>query len=472
MVRILFTNTSYQRQVEHTSLISVVPPLDLASCAALVRERVPRAEVHLLDANVLGLDGVAQAEAIRSLAPDLVVYSAATWAVKRVGEVSRLVDGPKVTQFLIGSHGTALPRRTLAEIPTLDGIVRGEPEETVLEVVEAVLRKENLTGIPGVTCRTGGGIAAGPDRRLLAELDELPLPARDLLPNGRYSSPYSTRVTAIRTTRGCPGRCSFCDSHLLYGCGTRTRHPEAVVAEFADCFKRFGTRYFAIMDHTFTANRGFVQAVCEGLLREGIGRRVRWVCNTRVDMLDDETTSLMRQAGCLQVGIGIESGVDASLAAVGKGITGEQVAAAIARLKRHGIIAMGYAIIGFPEETEESVAETRAKLLAFDPHTLQLSFATPLPGTALWRRAVTEDRLLSEDWDDYRFLRTSVLRGDHLTTEMLRELRDGLVRDFYLRPGKLADLAWFFGFRARVAPGPALRAATKVLRNMTASRRR
>jgi anaerobic magnesium-protoporphyrin IX monomethyl ester cyclase len=464
-MHVLFLQPGYQKRVEHTSLISVVPPLELASCAALVRHRLRGTQVTIIDGNVLGLSVSALVEQAIALNPDVVVLHAATHTIKAAGRVAALLQ-ERAPIVLLGSHGTALPSETLAEFPGFSLIVRGEPEETLVEWLGVWQDPHQWEQVKGLSFGRGDGTVATPNRQLLESLDSLPTPARDLLPNDLYSSPYARRVTALRTTRGCPGQCTFCDSHLIYGCGTRTRTPAAVVDEFGECDSRWGTDYVAIIDHTFTADKSFVAAVCEELIERGLHRRMRWVCNTRVDMLEDGLVALMRKAGCLQVGLGIEAGDDRRLQELRKGVTESQLETAIAALKRHGIIAMGYAIIGFPSDTEETIARTRERLFHFDPHVLQLSFATPLPGSGLWRQANREKRLLSTDWDDYVFLKKSILRSDHLSTERLQELRDGILRDFYLRPKKLASLTSYFTLRARVSPVAAAAAATKVMSNL------
>ena len=468
-MRVVFTNTCYQQRVEYTSLISVVPPLEIATCAALVRRDCPGVEVVLIDANALGYSDAQLARRLQALEPDVVVFWAATFAINAVRDiVAELSCGSTAKLVLSGSHGSALPERTFTEIPGLDVIVRGEPEWTVLELVQAWQRRGEIEGVQGIHARLDEGdrLVSTPDRAACMDLDSLPVPARDLLPNHRYSAPWSTRVTALRTTRGCPGACRFCDSHLMVGRRTRTRDPVAVANELEDCTKAFGTDYFAILDHTFTARRQFVEQVCEQILRRPALRGSRWVCNTRVDMLSDDLVDLMRRAGCLQIGLGIESADNARLSQVKKNITEDQIRAAIERLKRHGIIAMGYTIIGFPDDDADRIARTKAKILDLDPHTLQLSFATPLPGTGLYDDCVAEDRILSHDWDDYVFLRKSIIRSDHLAPAEIEALRRDIVKSFYLRPGKLAQLGWFLAARARPSTSATFQASLKVLRNM------
>ncbi|NOZ01033.1 MAG: radical SAM protein [Deltaproteobacteria bacterium] len=465
-MKVLFTNTNYQRRVEYTSLISVVPPLELAYGAALVRERLPGVEVGIIDANVEDLTEKEHARRIREAGPDVLVFWAATYSINSVSRLTRSLRGDVSWMVLAGPHGTALPEDVMAEIPGIDVVIRGEIEHPVLELVKALESGGPLAGVKGIHFRENGVIRHTEDDTRAKDIDSLPFPARDLLPNHLYSSPYSSRVTALRTTRGCPGRCRFCDSHLLVGHRTRTRDPAAVADEIEECVGRYGTDYFAVIDHTFTARRSFVTAVCSEITRRGLNRRIRWACNTRVDMLSDEMLAVMRGAGCLQIGIGIESADNARLSAVGKGITEDQIRDAIRRIKRHGIIAMGYTIIGFPTDSAESIRRTRDRILEFDPHTLQLSFATPLPGTELRRECLEQDRILSDDWDDYVFLRRSIIRNDTLSTSELERLRRDIVKRFYFRPGKLVRLIAFLMFRARPSYVSALRAGLKVISNV------
>ncbi|MFC1576259.1 B12-binding domain-containing radical SAM protein [Candidatus Omnitrophota bacterium] len=462
-MRILFTNTYYQQNVEYTSLISVIPPLDIAYSASLVRERVSSAGISMLDANALRLKPDDEVKRIKEMEPDIAIFTAATHSINTAKHVINKVKNEKITTILIGSHASAFPEGTLSEIEGLDIAIVGEPEFTVLETVEAFIAKKPLLSIKGICYREGGAIRRTGEKPLLRDLDSLPPPARDLLPNDLYFSPYSHPVTAIQTTRGCPGRCSFCDSHLIFGGTLRKRKPKLVVDEMEGCLRSFGTKYFAITDHTFTADRSFVREVCGEIIKRNMGRRIRWACNTRVDMLNDELVSLMKRAGCLQIGIGIESGVNRALKSVKKGITEGQIKDAILRIKRHGILVMGYTIIGFPHDTRESIAETKRKIFEFNPHTLQLSFATPLPGSELHKYCVQTGRILSKNWDDYVFLRKSIIRNDTLSTEELVNLRQDIIRGFYLRPRKIAELLFFFIFRIRVNYLSSARGFFKVL---------
>lgn len=440
--------------------------MDIAYCASLARAKVSNAAFSIIDANVLGLSEQEHLSKIREINPDILVFTAASYAINGVHQLyNHLADHPSF-KILIGTHGTALPEETMNWIKPLDAIVRGEPEWGVVSLIQAIVDQTSLAEVEGIHFRENGAIRSTPDRSLQQKTEDLPFPARDLLPNDSYSSPYSQNVTALRTTRGCPGKCTFCDSHLLFGCRTRMRDPKSVVQEMQHCLESYNTDYYAIIDHTFTASRQFVTSVCDLIIESGINKKVRWVCNTRVDMLDDEMLSKMRKAGCLQIGIGIESADNQKLEATGKQINVDQIDQAIVRIKKHGIVAMGYAIIGFPQDSRESILQTRKKIFDLDPHTLQLSFATPLPGSKLREKAVIEGRILSENWDDYVFLRKSILRNDTLTTVELVELRRSIVSDFYFRPHKIIQLLYQLFFRNRVSYISVLKAMFTVVRNI------
>ncbi len=465
-MNILFSNTFYQNRVEYASLISVIPPLDLAYCAALVRKRVPETCVSILDANALRLSLIEQIEYIKNLKPDILIFTAATYSINAVKYICQALEGEKIIKILIGSHGSAFPEETLKLIPGLDIVVYGEPETTVFEIVQSLAEVKELSLIRGIYYRKSGAISNTDPRALLKDLDELIFPARDLLPNKLYFSPYSSGVTAIQTTRGCPGQCIFCDSHLINGQVYRERHPDKVVEEIEECLRKYKIKYFAIIDHTFTVNRAFVTAVCKGIIRKNIHKKIHWACNTRVDMLTDQLALLMKEAGCIQVGIGIESGYNAGLTLLRKNITEIQIKEAIQRLKRIGIIAMGYAIIGFPKDSLKSIGETKKRIFDFNPHTLQLSFATPLPGSDLYEYCRKDNRIISNNWDDYCFLRKSIILNDSISCEALARLRKNIIKQFYFRPSKIIDLIFFFTFRVHLDYINCFKGAIKIALNI------
>ena len=149
-----------------------------------------------------------------------------------------------------------------------------------------------------------------------------------------------------------------------------------------------------------------------------------------------------------------------------KDITEDQIKGAIGRLKKAGIIAMGYAIIGFPDDTMADLKKTRDKIFDFDPHALQLSFATPLPGSRLYETCVQKDLIATDSWDDYTFLRRSIIRNSSISRGELEELRRGIIKEFYFRPKKIFELSTFLAFTTKPDYLNCFKAFLKIISNI------
>ena len=465
-MKILFTNTYYQKKVEYTSLISIVPPLDLAYAAAAVREIEGAHEIRIIDANAERYSMYDLSHRIREYAPDILVVTAPTHSINAARDIFESARDCDFITMLMGTHGTALPEETLRYIPALDIILLGESERILQRIIPRLETGSDIADIPGIAYRVKEHVAIQEKDCLDGPFDALPFPARDLLPNHKYASPFANRVTAIQTTRGCPGRCVFCDSHLLYGYNYRARNPHRVVDEIEQCFRDYSITYFAVLDHTFTAYSHYVIDICNEIIRRDLHHSITFVCNTRVDMLDDNVLRIMKQAGCLQIGIGIESGETDRLRQIHKNISQEQLKDAVQRIKKHGMLVMGYALIGFPHETIEDIRKTERIIFELNPHTLQLSFATPLPGTELYAACEKENRILSDNWDDFVFLRKSVIKNQHMGTEELEYRRQRILTRFYLRPSKLLEIIFFLLFRVRIHYISSLKAGLKIVTSL------
>ena len=273
--------------------------LSLSAARAGLRGRRPaRAghEVELLDCTFLDRDeGPAAARA--SGAPVVGVYAMATlarealWFAERLrGRCELLVAG--------GPLPTCEPESFRR---AFDAVVRGEGEQTMVEIVAAYAAGADPGAVPGVVRGAGGGEAAAaeaPPRPFAADLDELAFPARDLLPNEAYIAygrqKYGYAITTVMSTRGCPFACEFC-SNVVFGDSYRERSPGNVVDEVEEALA-LGYDRISFADDVFTLDRRRVLAVCDEIARRGL--RFTWECLGRVDTLDGETAARMRQAGC------------------------------------------------------------------------------------------------------------------------------------------------------------------------------
>jgi len=451
-MKILFSNIYYQQKVEAASLMSIVPPLDIAYCASVLRQSQNKLNINLIDANAQRLKFQKHLDMIINKKPDILVLTAKTYSinsVKRLCKILRKKDN-ELRLILIGSHGSALPKQTLIEIPELDFIILGEPEYIVRELIENIMSGKNSSKLPAIVYGEGSKIFVNNKVGFIKDLNQLPFPARDLLPNDRYWAPYSDRVTAIQATRGCPGRCNYCEMHNLYGFKIRKRDPNNIVMEIQECIKKYNTEYFAIIDHNFIADKEFIEEFCRIIIKKGLQRKIIWSCNSRVDMVHKETLDIMKKAGCLQIGVGVEAGDDKHLKLTGKGIRQDQIKKTIDNIKRAGIMVMGYAMIGYPGDTIEDIKRTKRLLFDFNPHVIQLSLATPLPGSQLYDYCNKKGLITTKNWDDYIFLNKSIIKNKNLPSRKLIEEKNRIVFRFYFRPIKIIELNYLILFRTRV----------------------
>jgi len=377
---------------------------------------------------------------VQELEPTLVGLSATTPTVDLAGAVAAALrqGATRAPVVLGGPHGTALPARTLAEQPAVDVIARGEGEATLPALLDRLdggpLDPGALAEVRGLAFRGAGGEVVDTGVATpIADLDSLPEPARDLLPNERYRCPDSDRFTTLLAMRGCPFPCVYCAVPEVFGRRVRFRDPRAVVAEMVGVQRRFGVEFFSFLDDTFSTRRSWVEAFCEEARRADLHRHARWICLTRADLVDRDLLATMKRAGCVRVELGVESGSPAGRAFLKKGLDDGQIVEAFRAAREVGLSTMGFAILNVPGETEQDVERTFRVLADADPDYLQVSLLTPYPGTPLRRLAEERGWIATDDWSRYSFLNDVVL--DHgVPADTVRARHRAFLRRFYLRP--------------------------------------
>ncbi len=375
---------------------------------------------------------------IRSTRIDLLGVSTFTFnrhEAMRVAAIARRAH-PRCLIVAGGPHATHLPHHLLRAYPSIDLIVRGEGEMTMLEI--AGLHRSGhlaagLTGILGITCREGGlpfpgtpaqpgGFIDTPDRPVVADLDSLPHPAAD--PCAIGVDPAS-QFEFIITSRGCPAACTFCSSPDFWGRAMRFRSAENMLEEIALLRERHGIVYVSIRDDTFTVNKARVIEFCRRLIDARTG--LLWDCQSRVNAVDEERLAWMRRAGCTHIQYGVESGSPRMLQRLNKGITLDQVRAAAAATRRVGLGLSIYLITGIDSENDEDLASTIRLVEEIRPHDGLVSPLTIYPGTGLCEEARRRFGLTDSFWrDDPR--EAFFVRGDPWTRRAIRTLRSVLRR--------------------------------------------
>ncbi len=285
-----------------------------------------------------------------------------------------------------GPHPTAAPEQTLAGVG-LDAVVVGEGEQTAVELADALARGEAPHTVPGVVTTHG----RGPARAFAEDLDALPFPARDLLGHERYLRPpglirgyASSRVASVLAGRGCAFKCSFCESHRQLGTAVRMRSVGNMLSEIDQLVDEDRVRGLYWVDDVFTHHRAWVLELCAALVKRPY--RLRWACQARVTAVDGPLLRAMKQAGCVQVDFGVESGSARILRAMHKGIAPRDVIEAFDLAHATGLRTGASFILGSPGETEEDIAETAALAARIRSDWTVFFFSTPYPGTELGDR--------------------------------------------------------------------------------------
>lgn len=442
-MKVVLVNPNFQGRVRRIAQTTVGPPLGLAYLAAAAR--ADGHELRIVDANALALDTAETAAAALEGRPDVVGLTATTPTVPLAGDLAARVKAaaPWTAVVVGGPHVTALPARTLAEVPAFDVVARGEAERTFPRLLAALDGGDGtvagaaaaLAGVRGLAFRDGvGGVTDTGIAEPTRDLDTLLPPARDLLPMERYRSVDADRFSTLLGMRGCPCTCVYCAVPEVAGRRMRYRSPAAVVAELAEVHARWGIDFFSFLDDTFTTRRRWVLEFADALEGAGLARRIRWICLTRADMVDRELLRRMRAVGCRRVEFGIESGSETGRAYLRKGLSEEAVVRAFRDAREVGLSTMGFVILNIPGETEEDIARTFALARRADPDYLQVSFLTPYPGTVLRDEAEAAGWITTDDWSHYSFLNDVVLRHGALGPADLQRIYLHHVRRFYLRP--------------------------------------
>ncbi len=353
--------------------------------------------------------------------PDIVGVTSVTMNYPVASEI--LKHCKKVNKDIItvigGPHVTFSAVETLNEAPWIDVVVKGEGEQTMLDIIGG----KKMEDIPGIAFRADGIKLTG-ERDLIHNLDEIPLPARHLFPLSRY---HALDVHAsIIAGRGCPFNCIFCVGSKMGGRRARFRDPKLVVEEIEQVLA-YGFREVNFEDDLLTLNHRHVHALCDEISARGL--KFNWSVFARVDTVNLELLRRMREAGCNWMLYGVESGNQQILDTVKKKVTLDQIREGVRLGKEAGISIMASFIIGLPGETRETLNETINFALELDTP-WGFNVLAPFPGTEVREKADEyKIEILTSDWLQYD-ANTPVSRtegaGPEEIAEALRQYNQGL----------------------------------------------
>jgi radical SAM superfamily enzyme YgiQ (UPF0313 family) len=260
-----------------------------------------------------------------------------------------------------------------------DFIVYGE-ENVFPELLAGGRLPKDLSGARGIIFNSGGksGWVKNPPMPFMEDLDSLPMPLFEIMELDRY------KKHSLWVTRGCPRRCAFCSVPPIYGKTYRKRSAKKVADEMEYVIKRFGRKRYTSCDDDLFVDKKWLLSLCDELIARKLGVEWSLTAAARADELDPQLLAKMREAGCREIGMGIESGDAGVLKAVKKDVTPETLEKGIRTLKQSGIRAQAFIIVGLPGESRESVENTKRFLKRAKPDNIVVAHALPHPNTPLW----------------------------------------------------------------------------------------
>ena len=338
-------------------------------------------------------------QVLKEFAPDFIGLTLASQTFDSGLKIASIAKElfPNVSIVAGGPHATALPEDVLAD-ENIDYLVLGEGETALLELLKQ-FETGNLAleKIPGLCGKTKDGIHIGELGPRIKDIDDLPYPNRDALHLHKGTKGHFNNVLGAR---GCPYRCSFCSSRNVWGKKVSNRSPKALFDELMFIKETYGSMDFVIYDDTFTSN--FDRFLEFSQIVRDNGVPFLYTCSTRADRLNEKIVDTLKSSGCRLVSFGVEASDEKLLKNIGKGITLEDVERSVKLLHDAGIPFGAYFIVGYPDETIETMNKTYEMMEKIKAEHLYLTVLAPYPATPLYDD-LRERELIPEkpDWKFY-----------------------------------------------------------------------
>jgi radical SAM superfamily enzyme YgiQ (UPF0313 family) len=396
-------------------------PFFIGYASALLKRDI-ESQVRAFDASALDFDENYFIKYVKSYSPDLLVVEVPSISFPLMKEVLKdIKEGVDCKIAVAGLHATAFPHQILQNYGFIDFVLVGEYEKTLKDLVVS-----NLEGDPesikGMEVRRNGAIKSNLQRNL-CDLNELPYPDRDDLPITLYHDFEIVGEPTIQmtATRGCPYRCKFCYITILYDKSSyRKRTIEKVVDEMAYAKEKFRAKQIYFDDDTLGLDKRYLRGLAKEITQRKLD--IPWAFMGDIT-IDYDTMRLLAHSSCVGIKFSVETVGQDSLKHVSKRfITISRVKKFVDRCKSLGIWAHATFMVGLPEDTEEDILATIRFAIELDPDSIQVSIATPLPGTPFYYEAKREGWLVTRDYTLYDGANYSVVSYPQLSRERIEEL--------------------------------------------------
>jgi len=340
---------------------------------------------------------------VEMFGPDILAYTSDSSQARYTAKLIKQMKDKGILQIAGGTHASLYPE-FLKDTDGLDAICVGEGEKPLLDMVTALNKKEDYSGIAGLWVKAkDGSIKQNPQSQFTHDLDAIPFGDREMFNYQQVVASDYDRAT-VMMSRGCPYKCNYCGSPAMGGLQegkyVRFRSVENGIAEIKEIVSRYKIKSIFFADDVFTIDRKFVKEFCEAYKRE-VG--LPFEVTTRVESANYETFKNLIDAGCTRVAMGVESGSqELRRKSLNRKMTNKKIIQAFADAKKAGLKTKSYNIVGFPYETRKMHEETILLNRELNPDSLVCYIFNPYPGTALFDISIKEG-FLSPDFlnDDF-----------------------------------------------------------------------
>lgn len=349
---------------------------------------------------------------------------------------------PEVTIIIGGPHPSAVaPAELMEDFLECDYAIKGEAENSFPSLLSLIINRKRDVGdskgyitderakeIAGLVWRNKEGISCNPTS-LIHDLDRIDLPCWEMLNPNNYSvdSPGSTldgwNTAPIITTRGCPGKCTFCSAYNVNGRKIRHRSPENVLNEMLMLYNQYNVRKFMFQDNCFTSHKVNLIKICEGIIKERMNIEWDFVSYERLDNLTNETLSLMYKAGGRMIHMGIESGSEKIRKVMNKSCSLKDISEKVKIIQRNGIKIGAWFMIGFPEETKKEIKETIKYAFSLGTDLTTFTICFPLPGSQVYYHIREKYKFDKIDWSNFDIYNSPYPMSELSSKELTRMLK-------------------------------------------------
>jgi len=416
------------------------PPYGIIQLSAYLGREVKDVEIEVLDCNAQQVGWKGLEKRIESFNPDIVASSALAtcnaYVVARTLETAKRIN-PDILTVTGGQHFTATAQESLEAYPEIDVIVRGEGEQTIVELVKNANKKSSFPQIKGISFKNKGKIFHNSSRPLIEDLDALPYPGyhfvKDVVHKYHFAAmagrnaPYAL----IEGSRGCPHSCTFCTQWRHWQGKWRVKSPKRIADEMEFCYRNYGSRFIWLTDDNLGSGDR-VSNIADEIVQRGFEDDLMWFVQARCDDIvrNEKALPKLRKSGLRWILLGVESPTKSTLESFKKGITSEDAKNAVKLLKENDIAAHTMFIVGERKDTAESIANLRGFINELDPDFAIFAILTPFPGTEIFEEAKRNGWIEDFNWSHYDMVH-AIMPTEKLSRKDVQEELYECYRSFY-----------------------------------------